>query len=75
MGHCEMWIEKSCVFSTVMRCCESRKSGLPVSLTSSLAVTPIHNIITVKVRQSRNKDGRKRGGRRPDDEHVKEPEK
>lgn len=74
MGHCKMWIEKSYVFSTLMRCCESRKSGLPVSLSSSLAVTPIHSIITVKVSRSRNKDRRKRGGRRPGDEHVKEPE-
>lgn len=47
-----------------MRCCKSRKWGLPVRLASLLSVTPIHNIITVKVRLSRNPEWMKRGADR-----------
>lgn len=64
--------EKSCVFCAVMRWCESRKSGLMVSLSSSLSVTPIHNIITAKVRESRNTEWKKRGSHDTDD--VIEPD-
>lgn len=69
---CRMWAEKLCVLSPVMRCRESRKWGLPVSVASSHAVTPIHNIITARVKQRGDKYGRKRVGRTPDNEDEKE---
>lgn len=43
-----------------------------VRLTPPLAVTPIHNIITAKVRRSEGR--RKRGARPSDDEHAREPD-
>lgn len=62
-----MWAEKLCVFSIVISCWESRKSGLPVSLT----LTPIQNIITVRVKESSNKKEWETSGNEDEKEPVK----